>query len=673
MAGGAKQVQSISTVLVANRGEIAVRVMKTAKAQGMRTVAVYSDADADALHVQVADTAVRLGPAPVAESYLRADLVLDAAKQAGADAIHPGYGFLSENADFAEAVEAAGMVFIGPSRHAIEVMGDKARAKRAMLEAGVPCVPGYQGEDQSDSTLIEKAAEIGFPIMVKAAAGGGGRGMRLVDGPAGLPEALKLARSEAENAFGAGELILECAVQNPRHVEFQVFADGHGTFIHLGERDCSVQRRHQKVIEEAPCPVMTPELRSRMGQAAVDAARAVAYQGAGTVEFLLDQDGAFFFLEMNTRLQVEHPVTEAITGLDLVALQLRVAAGQELGLTQDDVHLHGHAIEVRLYAEDPDNGFLPSTGPVPLFQTPSQEGLRVDAALKSVDEVSPFYDPMVAKIIASGQDREQARRRVLAGLGQTALFGPKTNRDFLLDALQKDAFVRGEATTGFIGESYGEQGFVSAEADAADRAMGAVLLYLYRRDQSTEAALEISEELLDWSSDGGMAAVFEGGTDGQTQVVRPLGQNRYSVIEADQTLTLKLRDRAGTTARLEVEGQGVVVIFHVEDGHRVHLATPTRTFVYQDGAGRHAADTETGGGRVVAPMHGKLLSVDVIEGASVQQGERIAVLEAMKMQHEILAPVDGVVATVMGQEGAQVAADDLILHIDAAEQGDAAP
>ncbi|MGB1161887.1 MAG: biotin carboxylase N-terminal domain-containing protein [Alphaproteobacteria bacterium] len=670
MEAGNKAGPSISTVLVANRGEIAVRVMRTAKALGLRTVAVYSDADADALHVQVADTAVRLGPAPVGESYLRADLVVQAARQSGADAIHPGYGFLSENADFAEAVEAAGMVFIGPSRHAIEIMGDKARAKRAMLEAGVPCVPGYQGEDQSDPMLVQQAAEIGFPIMVKAAAGGGGRGMRLVNDPAALPEALQLARSEAESAFGAGDLILERAVQNPRHVEFQIFADRHGNVVHLGERDCSVQRRHQKVIEEAPCPVMTPELRERMGQAAVNAARAVDYQGAGTVEFLLDQDGAFYFLEMNTRLQVEHPVTEAVTGLDLVALQVRVAAGLPLGLTQDEVQLSGHAIEVRLYAEDADNGFLPSTGPLALFQTPNLPGLRVDSGLKPQDDVSPYYDPMVAKIIGCGEDREQARMKLLAGLAETAFFGPKCNRDFLLDALKRPTFIAGEATTGFIADVYGDDGYAAGALDEGEQAMAAVLLYLRKRDHAAAASLAVCDELLDWSSDGGLSSVFVGGEAGETHRVHSLDKNRYSVRIGDQSVTVRVREFQETTARLEVAGQGVSVAHCVDDEGALHLATPTRIFTYQDAAAGRGAEGETGGGRVVAPMHGKLLSVDAVQGETVTQGQRVAVLEAMKMQHEILAPISGRVTDVLGQAGSQVAADDLLLQIEADDQGE---
>ncbi|MBT7759614.1 MAG: ATP-grasp domain-containing protein, partial [Rhodospirillaceae bacterium] len=382
--------RTFESILVANRGEIAVRVMSTAQSLGYRAIAVYSEADAQAPHVQMADDAVLIGPAPVGESYLDMARILKAAKASGAQAIHPGYGFLAENASFAQACEDAGLVFIGPGVEAIDLMGNKAAAKRRMIDADVPCVPGYEGDDQSDEAMIREANNIGFPLMVKAAAGGGGRGMRLVEQSGDVADALAAARSEALNAFGSDELILERAIIRPRHVEVQVFADSHGNVIHLGERDCSVQRRHQKVVEEAPCPVMTPDLRARMGAAAVEAARSIAYRGAGTVEFLLDGNGEFYFLEMNTRLQVEHPVTELITGLDLVALQIQVAEGRELGLNQDDITLNGHAIEVRLYAEDPAQDFLPVTGAIDLWRPALGEGVRIDAGIATGLEVSPF-------------------------------------------------------------------------------------------------------------------------------------------------------------------------------------------------------------------------------------------------------------------------------------------
>ncbi|RMF12385.1 MAG: ATP-grasp domain-containing protein, partial [Candidatus Dadabacteria bacterium] len=405
---------TIHRVLVANRGEIAVRVMRTARRLGLKTVAVYSEADADMPHVSAADLAVCIGPPQVAASYLNVEAILDAAKRTGADAIHPGYGFLSENADFAEVCAQHGITFVGPPVEAIRLMGNKRAAKVRMIEAGVPCVPGYEGEDQADETLIAEAQRIGFPLMVKAAAGGGGRGMRIVHEADALPAALRSARSEAKGAFGSDELILERAVIAPRHVEIQVFGDTHGNVIHLGERDCSMQRRHQKVVEEAPSPAVDPELRAQMGEAAVRAAQACGYVGAGTVEFLLDDERNFYFLEMNTRLQVEHPVTESVTGEDLVEWQFRVADGQPLPLTQEQVELHGASIEVRLYAEDPANGFRPQTGRIEALGWPDHPDVRIDTGVGEGNEISPFYDPMIAKIISRGPDREHARRALIA-------------------------------------------------------------------------------------------------------------------------------------------------------------------------------------------------------------------------------------------------------------------
>ena len=441
-------------ILIANRGEIAVRIARSARKLGYRTVAVYSEADAEAPHVDAADEAVCIGPPPVAESYLSIDRLLDAARKTGADAVHPGYGFLSENHAFAEACLAAGLVFIGPPPEAIRLMGNKRGAKELMARASVPCLPGYSGSAQDDDTLLAEAERIGTPLMVKAAAGGGGRGMRLVTDPAKVQQAIRAARSEAERAFGSGELLLERAVLDGRHVEVQVFADEHGNVIHLGERDCSIQRRHQKVVEEAPSPAVTPHLRAHMGEAAVAAAQAIGYVGAGTVEFLLDEIGAFFFLEMNTRLQVEHPVTEMITGLDLVELQLRVAAGEPLPLRQEEVRIEGHAIEVRLYAEDATRGFLPQAGKVVAWRPATLEGVRTDAGIRSGQTVTPWYDPMLAKVIASGRSREEARRRLKAGLEETVVLGLTTNREFLRRVLDVEEFVAGKATTHFIERNF---------------------------------------------------------------------------------------------------------------------------------------------------------------------------------------------------------------------------
>ncbi len=656
----------VSTLLVANRGEIALRIMRTARAMGLQTVAVYSDADARAPHVRFADKAQRIGPAPVGESYLSIENILAAAKASGATAIHPGYGFLSENAKFAKAVADAGLTFVGPPTAAIDVMGDKARAKRRMIEAGVPCVPGYEGEDQSEKSFANAAAKAGFPVMVKAAAGGGGRGMRLVDKPGDLAAALKLARSEAQNAFGNGDLILEKAIIRPRHVEIQVFADSLGAVIHLGERDCSVQRRHQKVIEESPCPVMTPDLRERMGAAAVEAARAVGYVGAGTVEFLLDEAGRFYFLEMNTRLQVEHPVTEMVTGLDLVALQLRVARGEGLNLAQEDVRLVGHAIEVRLYAEDPEAGFLPSTGALHLFRVGQGKGVRVDAGVETGGEVSPFYDAMIAKVVAHGDIREEARRRLISALGGTAVFGPRTNRDFLIDALGREVFAAGSATTAFIGETYGEAGFKPGAADAALHAAAAVLQHTSALARSSATALDVSSSLHNWASAGSLETVVEYQGDGAVQklLVQPRPEGGFSVGVGARTVEVIVQAAHSETARLVVDGQTLDVIYR-DDGKTIWIATNGRSLELANlAAFVRRKDAAAGQGLLLAPMHGRLLDISVQEGARVRKGDRLAVLEAMKMQHELTAEIDGRVVRIAATAGTQIAARDLILEIE---------
>ncbi|WP_289623550.1 acetyl-CoA carboxylase biotin carboxylase subunit, partial [Paracidovorax avenae] len=470
-----KPMTPFSKVLVANRGEIALRVMRSARALGYRTVAVYSTADARSAHVRAADQAVYIGGPLPAQSYLRIPALIEAARASGADAVHPGYGFLAENADFAEACRTAGLVFVGPSPEAIRAMGDKAGAKRLMMDAGVPCIPGYQGSDQDGGRLADEAARIGYPVMIKATAGGGGRGMRLVRSAAEFPDLLRSARSEAKNAFGDDTVILERAIVEPRHVEIQVFADRHGQAVHLGERDCSVQRRHQKVIEEAPSPAVTPELRARMGATAVQAARAIGYEGAGTLEFLLDREGHYYFMEMNTRLQVEHPVTEAITGLDLVEWQLRVAAGEPLPLAQEAIGFSGHAIEVRLCAEDVPAGFMPQSGLLRRWQVP--EGLRVEHGLHSGAEIPPYYDSMVAKLIAHGRTREEARRRLLQGVQDTVALGVRTNQSFLARCLAHPVFAEGGATTAFIAQQ--EAALIPEDAHATARAalIGAWLLH----------------------------------------------------------------------------------------------------------------------------------------------------------------------------------------------------
>ncbi|MDA1099437.1 MAG: ATP-grasp domain-containing protein [Proteobacteria bacterium] len=632
---------AFSKLLIANRGEIACRIMRTAHAMGYRTVAVYSAPDAAAPHVQMADQAVCIGPAPVAESYLNVGAILAAAAQSGADAVHPGYGFLAENADFARACADAGLTFIGPSPQAIDLMGNKRLAKLRMAKAEVPCVPGYSGAGQDDGLLQEEGAKIGFPLMVKAAAGGGGRGMRLVSGPGGLLAAISGARSEAENAFGSGELILEKAVIKPRHVEIQVFADHHGNCVHLGERDCSIQRRHQKVVEEAPSPAVNASLRAAMGAAAVAAAQAIDYVGAGTVEFLLSADGSFYFLEMNTRLQVEHPVTEMITGLDLVAWQLDVAAGEALPLAQDAIKFHGHAIEVRLYAEDPYADFLPQTGTVVAWR-PSPD-VRVDTGIVEGQEISPFYDPMVAKVIAHGRNREEARRRLLRGLEDTALFGLPNNRGFLLDVLRHPAFAEGAATTAFIAEHFAD--LQRPRPDAAARALAAVLLYRHS-----------AHDQVGWRS----ASPIVVGIDlrfGEEQClcrVAPSNAGYQVVLGADETVDLELLVVEAGRVRFRCAGvlQWASFAFEGNDLHLDLAGISTRFFEFTPELA--AAKEKDGDGRLIAPMAGRIVAVRARLGEAVVKGQILVILEAMKMEHEIKAPADGVVQEIGVVEGDQV-------------------
>jgi geranyl-CoA carboxylase alpha subunit len=603
-----------SKVLVANRGEIAWRVMRTAKAMGYRTVAVYSDADKEAPHVAFADQAERIGPPAVGESYLSIDRILEAAHKSGADAIHPGYGFLSENAEFAAACEKAGLVFIGPPPAAIAAMGNKAAAKRRMIDAGVPCVPGYQGADQSDANLEKEARKIGLPVMVKAAAGGGGRGMRLVTEDGDLLEAIRTARTEAESAFGSGELILEKAVVDARHVEIQVFADAHGNVIHLGERDCSVQRRHQKVIEEAPSPAVNADLRHRMGAAAIAAAKAIGYRGAGTVEFLLGADGSFYFLEMNTRLQVEHPVTEAITGLDLVEWQLRVARGEPLPLAQEQVRLHGHAIEVRLYAEDAYAGFLPQAGRIDVWRPASGPGVRIDHGMKDGLAISPFYDPMIAKVIASGATREEARRRLIEALRDTLVLGPTTNRHFLIHLLEHPEFAAGKATTAFLGK----HSFSAPDITDDHWKTAASLLW-------QQSAARYPANLRGWRNSNPEPTPF-----------------RLAV--GDRERSFDLDAAVATSAPHFIDGSDIVVDFR---GFTVR---------FQDRTYLPPASAAAGGdGRLRAPMDGRIVAIKIAAGDKVVRGQTLVVLEAMKIQHQLKAAADACVESIAVQEGQQVA------------------
>ncbi|WP_176721989.1 acetyl-CoA carboxylase biotin carboxylase subunit [Bradyrhizobium sp. LMTR 3] len=645
-------------ILVANRGEIALRIMRTARRLGYGVVAVYSDADRDALHVREADQAVRIGEALPAQSYLRIDAIIAAAKASGAGAVHPGYGFLAENEDFAQACRDAGLVFIGPSPEAIRAMGNKAGAKDIMREAGVPIVPGYQGADQSDAVMLAEARKIGFPVMIKAVAGGGGRGMRLVEDAAAFPDALRSARSEAQGAFGDASVILERAIVDPRHIEIQVFGDRYGNAIHLGERDCSVQRRHQKLIEEAPSPKVTPELRARMGAVAVAAVKSIGYEGAGTLEFLLDPSGEFYFMEMNTRLQVEHPVTEAITGLDLVELQLRIAAGQPLGPKQEDVKFSGHAIEVRLCSEDADHDFMPQSGRMELWQMP--DGIRVEHALRSGSEIPPFYDSMVAKIISHGVDRNEARGRLICGLEQTAAFGVTTNQGFLISCLRHPAFAKGEATTAFIG-NHRDELLASRANDSTEAALAALLLYV------------TNPHAPPWRSGRSLAATFPltmridlGHGAFEVDIVRNRDGSYVAGLDDDER-RFEIDELGPDTIRFRTDGLMESARFLRDDGRLYILhrgaSIAARDLTLAAPASAAAAD---GDGKVRATMNGRVVAVLVKPGEQVAVGQPVMTLEAMKMEHVHMAGVAGTVSSIDVTEGEQVTTGRIVVEIAAA-------
>ncbi|WP_226648761.1 acetyl/propionyl/methylcrotonyl-CoA carboxylase subunit alpha [Microbulbifer variabilis] len=654
------------TLLIANRGEIALRIMRTAQAEGYRTVAIYSDADRDALHVQAADIAVAIGGQTSAESYLDIQKILDAAKKSGATAVHPGYGFLAENAEFASACEENGLRFVGPSAHVIELMGNKRKAKEFVAAASVPCIPGFQGA-QDDDTLIAEARRIGFPLMIKAAAGGGGRGMRLAHGDVDLASQLRAARSESMSAFGSDELILEKALINARHIEIQVFADSHGNCIHLGERDCSVQRRHQKVVEECPSPAVDAKLREKMGQAAATAAHACGYQGAGTVEFLLCPNGEFYFLEMNTRLQVEHPVTEMVTGFDLVAWQLAVARGEALPVSQQQVTQQGHAIEVRLYAEDPEQQFLPQAGRVLHWMAPKGEGIRIDHALKSGSEITPFYDPMLGKLIAWGQDREEARRKLVRALAQLEFIGPKNNIYFLQKIMAEPQFIAGDADTSFLDQN---SALTSVELVPAEITAQAVLLNHLRQANPEDQRSGRS----DWrSGDNSVPIRYRLEISGQTQNCELLAllNNSYQISVGDQHFQIqwlnctKSREESGLcSAELLLDGVSL---------KRLFLANRSNLYLLLDGKQFHFVDIthapaktrlNQGNGCITAPMDGCLVQVLVEPSQKVQRGDTIALMEAMKMEHPLRADRDGIVIKLGASAGDQVRGGQLLVQIE---------
>jgi 3-methylcrotonyl-CoA carboxylase alpha subunit len=655
-----------SKILIANRGEIACRVIKTARRLGIKTVAVYSDADRTARHVAMADEAVHIGPSAARESYLVADRIIDAARRTGAQAIHPGYGFLSENAGFADACAAAGIVFIGPPADSIRAMGSKSEAKKIMEKARVPLVPGYHGDDQSPELLAAEAAKIGFPVLIKAAAGGGGKGMRVVETAEKFADALAGAKREAKASFADDHVLVEKYLTRPRHIEIQVFADA-SDCLYLFERDCSLQRRHQKVIEEAPAPGMDPSRRKAMGEAAVAAARAIGYRGAGTVEFIADQDGTFFFMEMNTRLQVEHPVTEAITGQDLVEWQLIVAAGGKMPLLQDELRIDGHAVEVRLYAEDPARNFLPSTGTLVHLKLP-QEGahVRVDTGVRPGDTVTPFYDPMIAKVIVHDRDRASALRRMAALMGETEVVGVTTNAALLKALCAHPAFVGGEVDTGFI-ERHRATLFAKP-APAGDRAFAVASLARLLEWQDSQAASP-DDPWSPWNARNGFRLLDEGHEevrwkDGEREVAviaRRLRRGGFRLELPDgscEARVLRLADGslsvgldadtflATVVRRTALDGGIDYTLFMDGGSHRLRLVDPLDVTQYEATASADAM--------VRAPLPGKIIDLRVKAGDSVSKGQALLVLEAMKMEHTLAAPADGTVKSLRYAVGEQV-------------------
>ena len=668
------------SLLIANRGEIAVRIIRTARRMGLRTIAVYSEADADAWHVAEADEAYCIGAAPAAESYLRADAILDACKRSGAEAVHPGYGFLSENAGFAEACEKAGLVFVGPSASAIRAMGLKDAAKALMEKAGVPVVPGYHGDNQDTGFLAERAKEIGYPVLIKAVAGGGGKGMRRVNAAEDFEKELKSAQREAGAAFGDERVLVEKYVARPRHIEIQVFADGHGQTVSLYERDCSLQRRHQKVVEEAPAPGMPPEMRKKMGDAAVAAAKAIGYRGAGTVEFIADASAGlrpdgFWFMEMNTRLQVEHPVTEAITGQDLVEWQLRVAAGEHLPFAQDKVPLKGHAVEVRLYAEDPAKNFFPSTGRLARLRAPSNmPHVRTDMGVREGDEVTMFYDPMIGKIIAHGETRLQALGTLKRFLTGMEVAGPRTNLGFLINAVGHDAFLEGDIDTGFIDRHIAEL-VPAGGASPRVLALGVAAHLLMRGAERQKAQAGSAEPHSPWAANDGWVP---GGR--RSEILK------FSVSDDDVALTVTPTDIGWHVAGAGEDGIEISAslgddgaLAATVNGVRVTascIAKGTGFILMHEGIATEfaivdpldidvASDADVGS--LKSPMPGKIVQVLTEAGAKVRKGAPLIVMEAMKMEQTLAAGMDTVVASVHVGVGDQVEAGVMLVSFEEAE------
>jgi 3-methylcrotonyl-CoA carboxylase alpha subunit len=661
-------------LLIANRGEIACRIIKTAQTMGVRTIALYSDADKDARHVAMADESFYLGGSAPADSYLKADLIIEIAKKSGAEAIHPGYGFLSENAEFARKCEQNGIAFIGPGSDAIDSMGSKSAAKDIMSKANVPLVPGYHGDDQTDTTLIAQAKAVGFPLLIKAAYGGGGKGMRIVENEGEILEAVKSARREASSSFGNDKLLMERYLRQPRHVEVQVFADTHGNAIYLSDRDCSIQRRHQKVVEEAPAPGLSDELRAQMGNAAVAAAKAIDYVGAGTVEFLLDTDNSFYFMEMNTRLQVEHPVTEMVTGQDLVKWQLVVASGGELPLRQDEVRIHGHSFEVRIYAEDPQNEFLPASGKLNFLREPEQNRhVRIDSGIRENDVISNFYDPMIAKLIVWDESRPRALQRLVHALESYQISGLKHNIEFLANIAEHPAFAAADFCTDFI-ERYGDTliGDAAIEADTA-LALAGLFQVLSRKEAAKALAINSADPYSPWGLVSGFrlnsSSVHRVSllTDASAEVqqhdllLTAVGE-QYQLCLHDQVLTLAGELKADLLLA-EINGhKSKIPVSHQGDDFTLFL--PSGSYHFKAILAQVIEEVVNHADKLKAPMNGTVVTHLVEVGQQVKAGQGLLVMEAMKMEYTIEAPFDGVVSEFYFQSGELVSDGAQLLNVE---------
>ncbi len=654
------QIETFNSVLIANRGEIACRIIKTAKKCHLKTIAVYTLVDQESPHVKLADQAILIGDGPITDSYLSIQKIINVALALKVEAIHPGYGFLSENAEFAAACEKNDIIFIGPRPKSIKIMGNKATAKKIVSDAGFQCIPGCELSEKTDSEISSLGIKVGYPLMIKASSGGGGKGMRLVNHEKDLHKEVQMAKAEAINAFGSNEIIFERAIMNAKHVEIQIFGDTQGNVIHLGERDCSIQRRHQKIVEEAPCPKINKKLRQTMGETAVKIAKEINYIGAGTIEFLLDTDDNFYFLEMNTRLQVEHPVTELVTGLDLVHLQFLVADGQGLPVKQNEINLQGHAIETRLYAEDPANNFLPSSGELKSWSIQESPGVRIDNGYYTGNVVTPFYDPMLAKIIGYGATRKQALKNLTCALEKTSIFGVQNNRSFLLDVLKQDQFLNSSTKTTFLEEIY-PNGFSRQSPSSTEYALVAAFIYKNKIEQQVLKLQNTQNELVGWSNRGNIkSTILIKHLEEEKRVdVTFLENNKFLVGYSGYKLEVLLGD--GET---RVDGRIISPLFLNKSENTFQIINHESEFHFEEINQTNKIDQVISTGTIRAPMHGMITDIFVNSGQKVKIGDCLMVLEAMKMQHELVACINGSVNKISTSPGKQVSVDDILIVIE---------